>query len=63
MGDPLTNDVIDVPAGATVEVPVYVKVIKGSKRPPGPTTLTFKATSENDATKSATSTSPVVPVT
>jgi uncharacterized membrane protein len=54
----LAADVIDVPAGATVDVPVYVAVPEGAA---GSTTLTFTATSETDATKSASSTAPVVP--
>jgi uncharacterized membrane protein len=52
------SNVLDVPAGATVDVPVYVSVPKGSR---ASTTLTFKASSETDATKSATSTATITP--
>jgi M6 family metalloprotease-like protein len=55
----LAADVIAVPAGATVDVPVYVAVPEGAA---GSTTLTFTATSETDATKSASSTDSVTPV-
>ena len=52
------SNVLDVPAGETVDVPVYVKVPAGAKKP---STLTLTATSETDASKSASSTATVTP--
>jgi M6 family metalloprotease-like protein len=54
----LQSTVLDVPAGQTVEVPVYVKVPEGATTA---TTLSLVATSETDATKTATATAPVAP--
>jgi hypothetical protein len=50
--------VIDVPAGETVTVPVYVTVPDGE---PGSTALTFTASSETDPAASASSTATVTP--
>ncbi|MFL5846252.1 MAG: immune inhibitor A domain-containing protein [Solirubrobacteraceae bacterium] len=50
--------VLDVPAGQTVGVPVYVTVPAGAT---APAPLTFTATSETDATKRATTTASVAP--
>ncbi|MFJ7934587.1 M6 family metalloprotease domain-containing protein [Sporosarcina sp. NPDC096371] len=45
------HNVIEVPAGETVEVPVYVEIPEGKQ---APTNLVFTATSETDASKTAT---------
>lgn len=52
----LQNNVIEVPAGNSVKVPVYVKIPKGSNKHlnPSPTTLSFTSSSETDASKSIT---------
>jgi hypothetical protein len=47
----LQNNFVEVPAGETVEVPVFVKIPKNK---PVPNNLTFTSTSETDANKSAT---------
>lgn len=49
----LQNNVIEVEAGKTVTVPVYVKIPKNSSDgvQPVPTSLTFTATSETDSSK------------
>ncbi len=54
----LENNVIEVEAGKTVNVPVYVKIPKNSKTgvQPVPTDLTFTSTSETDPAKSASAT-------
>ena len=57
----LQHNVIEVEAGKTVAVPVYVKIPKGGKAQPVPTNLTFTSTSETDASKTATSTRRVGP--
>ncbi|MBM7693804.1 M6 family metalloprotease-like protein [Peribacillus deserti] len=49
----LDHNVIAVEPGATVAVPVYVKIPKGKTTP---ATLTFKATSETDSKQSVTET-------
>jgi M6 family metalloprotease-like protein len=51
-------NVLDVPAGETVDVPVYVKVPGGAKKP---SALTLTATSETDSSQSASSTATVTP--
>ncbi|WP_335516024.1 M6 family metalloprotease domain-containing protein [Neobacillus drentensis] len=51
----LQHNVIEVEAGKTVAVPVYVKIPKGGTAQPVPTNLTFTSTSETDASKTATS--------
>ena len=52
----LQNNVIEVPTGNSVKVPVYVKIPKGSNKHlnPSPTTLSFTSSSETDASKSIT---------
>jgi len=55
------HNVIEVEAGKTVAVPVYVKLPKGGTAQPVPTNLTFTSTSETDASKTATSTRRVGP--
>jgi hypothetical protein len=55
------SDVLDVPAGETVTVPVYVTVPEG-ERGRHATTLTFTATSETDAKATVTRTAEVVPL-
>jgi hypothetical protein len=55
----VSHDVLDVPAGETVDVPVYVTVPNGN---PAATELTFTATSETDATQTASAKAPVEPV-
>jgi len=57
----LQHNVIEVEAGKTVAVPVYVKLPKGGTAQPVPTNLTFTSTSETDASKTATSTRRVGP--
>ena len=52
---------LDVPAGATVTVPVYVTV-PGDERGQSPTTLTFTASSETDPKASVSRTATVTPV-
>jgi M6 family metalloprotease-like protein len=52
------STVLDVPAGESVAVPVYVKVPADAT---GAAPLTFTATSETDATKTATQTAQVTP--
>ena len=52
-------NVLDVPGGATVKVPVYVTVPRGDGV--GAADLTFTASSETDSSKSVTKTSTVVP--
>lgn len=54
----LEHNVIEVPAGATVDVPVYVKI---PKTKPVPTNLTFTSTSETDPAKKDTVTRRVGP--
>ncbi|HEX8206239.1 MAG TPA: immune inhibitor A domain-containing protein [Solirubrobacteraceae bacterium] len=56
----LLSNVVDVPAGETVDVPVYVQVPNG-RRGRAASELTFTATSETDPTKSATQTVAVTP--
>jgi len=55
----LRANVLDIPAGATVEVPVYVTVPRGDGV--GAAELTFTATSETDARRSVTRTATTVP--
>src|SRR3954470_16633815 len=55
----LESDVLDVPAGRTVEVPVYVSGPSGAGV--GAAEPTFPATSETDASKSVTRTATVTP--
>lgn len=57
----LQHEVIEVEAGQTVDVPVYVEIPKGGKKPPIPTELTFTAKSETDAGKTDTVTRRVGP--
>ncbi|MFJ5716361.1 M6 family metalloprotease domain-containing protein [Neobacillus sp. NPDC093127] len=59
----LQHNVIEVEAGKTVSVPVYVKIPKGGKgqMQPTPTNLTFTSTSETDAGKTSTVTRRVGP--
>ncbi|RYG74171.1 M6 family metalloprotease domain-containing protein [Lentibacillus lipolyticus] len=59
----LEHDVIEVEAGETVNVPVYVKIPKGGKgnKQPSPTEMTFDVTSETDSNASATVTRRVGP--
>ncbi|MBG9657192.1 M6 family metalloprotease domain-containing protein [Cytobacillus firmus] len=54
----LEHNVIEVQAGETVEVPVYVKI---PKTKPVPTSLTFTSTSETDSAKTDTVTRRVGP--
>ncbi|HEX6713449.1 MAG TPA: hypothetical protein VF066_08685, partial [Thermoleophilaceae bacterium] len=54
----LEADVIDVPAGKTVDVPVYVQIPATAKKPG---VLTLTATSETDSAKSATSSATITP--
>jgi len=54
----IQNNVIEVGAGQSVTVPVYVKIPNGK---PSPTNLTFTSTSETDKGKSSTVTRSVVP--
>ncbi len=54
----LRANVLDVPAGETVTVPVYVTV-PGDERGRRPTTLTFTATSETDPRASVSRTATV----
>ncbi|MEK3856145.1 M6 family metalloprotease domain-containing protein [Cytobacillus sp. FSL H8-0458] len=54
----LEHNVIEVQAGETVEVPVYVKI---PKTKPVPTNLTFTSTSETDSAKTDTITRRVGP--
>ena len=56
----LRANVLDVPAGSTVTVPVYVTV-PADERGQGPTTLTFTASSETDPRASVSSTTTVTP--
>lgn len=49
----LQHNVIEVEAGKTATVPVYVKIPKGGKKQPVPTNLTLTVTSETDSSKSA----------
>jgi hypothetical protein len=51
-------DVLDVPAGQTVEVPVYVRMPDGVRKPGA---LTLTAASETDSSKSASSSATVAP--
>ena len=55
----IQNEVIEVGAGKTVNVPVYVKIPDGK---PVPTNLTFTSKSETDVNKAATVTRAVNPV-
>lgn len=57
----LQHNVIEVEAGKTVAVPVYVKIPRGGTAQPVPTNLTLTSTSETDASKTATSTRSVGP--
>ncbi|WP_312470906.1 immune inhibitor A domain-containing protein [Neobacillus sp.] len=57
----LQHNVIEVEAGKTVAVPVYVKIPKGGNVQPVPTNLTFTSTSETEPGKTATSTRRVGP--
>lgn len=58
----LEHNVIEVQAGETVEVPVYVKIPQGGKKAqPVPTNLTFTSKSETDPEKTATVTRRVGP--
>jgi len=52
------SNVLDVPAGQTVDVPVYVKLPDRVKKP---SALTLTATSETDSSKSDSSTATVTP--
>ncbi|MBS4190785.1 M6 family metalloprotease domain-containing protein [Bacillus sp. FJAT-49705] len=56
----LQHNVIEVEAGKTATVPVYVKIPKGSDKP-APTNLTFTVTSETDDSKSANMTRRIGP--
>ena len=56
----LGANVLDVPAGSTVTVPVYVTV-PADERGQGPTTLTFTASSETDPRASVSRTATVTP--
>ena len=47
----IQHNVIEVAAGETVDVPVYVKIPEGKQ---APTNLTFTATSETDPNQTAT---------
>ena len=58
----LRANVLDVPTGSTVTVPVYVTV-PGDERGQRPTTLKFTASSETDPTASVSRTSTVTPST
>ncbi len=58
----LLHNVIEVKAGQTVDVPVYVSVPKRGKGRLDGTTLTFTVTSETDPTKTVTRVVEVVPV-
>lgn len=58
----LEHNVIEVQAGETVEIPVYVKIPQGGKKAqPVPTNLTFTSKSETDPEKTATVTRRVGP--
>lgn len=58
----LEHNVIEVQAGETVKVPVYVKIPQGGKKAqPVPTNLTFTSRSETDPEKTATVTRRVGP--
>lgn len=57
----IEHNVIEVPAGETVSVPVYVQIPKGGKNPPKPSAMTFTSTSENDTTTFASVTRRVGP--
>jgi M6 family metalloprotease-like protein len=60
-GTTLESDVLDVPAGETVDVPVYVSIPRGRKGR-GPAPLRFVATSENDPAAKVTRTATIEPV-
>ncbi|GHH96930.1 M6 family metalloprotease domain-containing protein [Neobacillus kokaensis] len=57
----LQHNVVEVEAGKTVSVPVYVKIPKGGDIQPVPTKLNFTAISETDKSKTAVSTLRVGP--
>ncbi|MGN7401758.1 M6 family metalloprotease domain-containing protein [Cytobacillus praedii] len=58
----LEHNVIEVQAGETVDVPVYVKIPQGGKKAqPVPTNLTFTSKSETDPEKTTTVTRRVGP--
>jgi M6 family metalloprotease-like protein len=52
------SNVLDVPAGETVEVPVYVRIPSTAKKP---AVLKLTATSETDSAKSASSSATITP--
>lgn len=54
----LEADMIDVPAGYSADVPVYVQIPATAKKPG---VLTLTAASETDSTKSASSSATITP--